>query len=201
MSIAQSLLPEFEQEMANTRKMLERIPEDRLDYKRDTESMVLSRLVGQIAEMAGWGEHTMTTDWLDIMPGGKQVFEPLVAKSRQQLLGEFDKNVTEARKAIEGATDQRFAQSWSLLNNGEAMLTMPRIGVVRTMVMNHTIHHRAQLGVYFRLLGIPVPGMYGPSADEKSMPAVALYTRVRWGRSSPFVACPSLSNAIDTKPS
>ena len=173
MSIAQSLLPEFDQEMGNTRKMLERIPEDRLDYKPDPKSMVLSRLAGHIAEMAGWGTHTMTTDSLDLMPGGKQAFEPLVAKSRKQLLGEFDKNVTEARKAIEGASDKEFAQSWSLLSNGKAMLTMPRIGVLRTMVMNHTIHHRAQLGVYFRLLGVPVPGMYGPSADEKGMPAGA----------------------------
>jgi uncharacterized damage-inducible protein DinB len=173
MSIAQSLLPEFDQEMDNTRKMLERLPEDKLEYKPDPKSMALGRLAGHIAEMAGWGTHTMTTDSLDLTPGGKQIFEPLVAKSRKQLLGEFDKNVAEARKAIAGASDEAMLKTWSLLSHGKSMLTMPRIGVLRTMVMNHTIHHRAQLGVYFRLVGVPVPGMYGPSADEKSVPAGA----------------------------
>jgi len=173
MSIAQCLIPEFDQEMANTRRTLERIPENKLEFKPDPKSMSLGRLAGHIAEMPGWGSMTMTSDSLDIAPGGKQAFEPLTAKSRQQVLAEFDKNVAGARKAISAATDEQFAKSWSLLSNGKAMMTMPRVAVVRTMVMNHVIHHRAQLCVYYRMVGVPVPALYGPSADEGSMSAGA----------------------------
>src|SRR5437016_1196402 len=111
MSIAQSLLPEFDQEMANTRKMLERLPEDKLEYKPDPKSMALGRLAGHVAEMPGWGATTMTTDELDINPGA---FEPLVAKSRTQLLEAFDKNISEARAAIAKGTDEGMMQPWTL---------------------------------------------------------------------------------------
>ena len=159
--------------MANTRRTLERIPENKLEFKPDPKSMSLGRLAGHIAEMPGWGSTTMTTDSLDVAPGGKQAFEPLTAKSRQQVLAEFDKNVAGARKAIASAPDEQFMKSWSLLSNGKAMLTMPRVAVVRTMIMNHVIHHRAQLCVYYRMVGVPVPALYGPSADEGSMSAGA----------------------------
>ncbi len=163
--IAQSLLPEFDHEMANTRKMLERVPVDKLDWKPDPKSMSLGRLAGHVAEMPGWGAMTMNTDSLDVGLGN---FEALVAKSHSQLLGEFDKNVASARAALEAASDESLMQPWSLLVKGTPMFTMPRIGVIRAMVMNHVIHHRAQLGVYYRLTGVPVPGMYGPSADENT---------------------------------
>jgi uncharacterized damage-inducible protein DinB len=173
MSLAQSLLPEFDEEMANTRKMLERLPEDRLNYKPHEKSMALGRLAGHIAEMPGWGSMTVKTDSLDIMPGGKQEFEALVAKSRQQVLEAFDKNVSEARSAIAGASDEHLAKEWKLLGNGKTILAMPRIGVLRTMVMNHVIHHRAQLGVYYRMNNVALPPLYGPTADEGSMGAGA----------------------------
>ena len=105
MSIAQMLLPEFDQEMANTRKALERIPEDKLSWKPDPKSMTMGRLAGHIAEMPNWAAMTVSTESLDINPGGKRPFEALVATSRAQLLAEFDKNIASARAAIEGASD------------------------------------------------------------------------------------------------
>jgi uncharacterized damage-inducible protein DinB len=166
MSIGKSFLPEFEHEMENTRKALERLPEGKLDFKPDPKSMTLGRLAGHVAEMVGWGSMTLNTESLEIAPGGKQSFEALTAKSREQVLAAFDKNVKEMRAALESATDTAMMQNWQLLANGEVMLSMPRAGVIRSMVMNHIIHHRAQLTVYYRLTGVPVPGFYGPSADE-----------------------------------
>ena len=171
MSIAQSLLPEFDYEMANTRRTLERVPEDKLSWKPDPRSMSMGRLAGHVAEMPSWGAMTLQTDSLDINPGGKGNFEALTATSRAQVLAEFDKNIAATRAAIEKTSDADFMKSWSLLNNGAVMLTMPRIGVIRSFVMNHVIHHRAQLTVYFRLNGVPVPALYGPSADEGAMQA------------------------------
>lgn len=166
MTIAQSLLPEFDQEMANTRKALERIPEDKLDFKPDSKSMTMGRLAGHIAEMPTWAGMTLTTDSLDIAPGGKQSFEALVATSKNQLLQALDQNVAAARAALAGASDEALMKNWTLMANGTEFFTMPRIAVVRSMVMNHMIHHRGQLMVYYRLNGVAVPGMYGPSADE-----------------------------------
>ena len=163
MSIAQSLLAEFDQEMANTRNTLARVPEDKLDYKPDPKSMSLGRLAGHVAEMPGWGSVTVNTDALDFSTGD---YKPLEMTSRKQILEAFDKTVADARKAIAGASDEHLMKPWSLKNGKDVMFTMPRIAVLRSMVMNHTIHHRWQLTVYFRLNGIPVPGLYGPSADE-----------------------------------
>jgi uncharacterized damage-inducible protein DinB len=170
MSIAQSLLPEFDQEMANTRKVLERIPEDKLEWKPDPKSMSLGRLAGHVAEMPGWGMAVLSQDSFDVAPQGQAPYEALTAKSRQHLLAEFDKNISEARAALAGISDEQMMKPWTLKAGGNEIFTMPRIGVIRTMVMNHVIHHRAQLTVYFRLTGVPVPGLYGPSADEQQAP-------------------------------
>jgi uncharacterized damage-inducible protein DinB len=170
MSIASAILPEFDHEMANTRRTLERIPEDKLEFKPDPKSMSLGRLAGHIAEMPGWGSLTIQTDGLDMVPGQ---FTPLTATSRQQVLAEFDKNIASARAALETATDEGMMQPWTLSVSGTKIFTMPRIGVIRTMVLSHVIHHRAQLTVYFRMNGIPVPALYGPSADESSSAASA----------------------------
>ena len=162
MSIAQSLLPEFDQEMANTRKMLERIPDNKLDYKPDPKSMSMGQLAGHVAEMSGWFASMMDGPELDIPEG----FKPYVATSRKELLDKFDQNVVSTRAALAAAGDQALMQDWSLKFAGNTMFTMPRIACYRGMIMNHVIHHRAQLTVYFRLNGIPVPALYGPSADE-----------------------------------
>jgi uncharacterized damage-inducible protein DinB len=162
MSMAQSLLPEFDQEMANTRKMLERIPENKLDYKPDPKSMSMGVLASHIAEMVGWLKDTIQQPSIDIEPG----FKPFLATSRKELLEKLDQGVAGSRAALAGASDQAMLQEWTLKVGGNPMFSMPRIAVVRSMIMNHVIHHRAQLSVYYRLNGVPVPGMYGPSADE-----------------------------------
>jgi uncharacterized damage-inducible protein DinB len=166
MSIGQSLLPEFDQEMASTRTVLERIPEDKLEWKPDPKSMTLGRLAGHIAEMPGWGAVTLSTDSLDLNPPGGSSFKPLIATSRAQVLEAFDKIVADSRAALASATDENMMKNWQLLMGGQVLMEMPKIAVIRSMVMNHTIHHRAQMTVYFRLNGIPVPALYGPSADE-----------------------------------
>jgi uncharacterized damage-inducible protein DinB len=170
MSIAQALLPEFDYEMANTRKTLERVPEDKFSFKPDPKSMSMGRLAGHIAEMPGWGVLTLSSDSLTLDPATHKPFAP---STRAEILAEFDKNVASTRTALAAASDADIMQPWSLIIGGNPLFTMPRIGVIRSMVMNHVIHHRAQLTVYFRLNGVPVPALYGPSADEGNMPAAA----------------------------
>jgi uncharacterized damage-inducible protein DinB len=170
MSIAQTLLPEFDAEMATTRRCLERVPEDRLDYKPDPRSMSLGRLAGHVAEMPGWGSVTVNTDQLDFAKGEHQ---PIEMTSRAQILAAFDKIVADSRAALAGASDEHLMGPWSLKNGDTTLMTMPRIGVIRVFVMNHTIHHRGQLSVYLRSVGAKVPSIYGPSADEGMMGASA----------------------------
>ncbi|HVP47623.1 MAG TPA: DinB family protein [Bryobacteraceae bacterium] len=169
MAISQALLPEFDHEMSNTRKTLERIPENDLAWKPHPKSMTLGRLAGHVAEMPGWAVPTIAQDSLDIAPAGTPRPQGTVAQSRQHVLELFDKNVKDARAAIAAASDEQLMKPWSLLVGGKTIFTMPKIAVLRSMVMNHTIHHRAQLGVYLRLNNIPVPSIYGPSADEGQM--------------------------------
>jgi len=162
MPISETLLPEFDQEMANTRKILERVPEDKPDYKPHEKSMTLSRLAGHVAELPAWATMTLSTEGLDIQPGHL----PYFMKSRQELLADFDKNVAEARARIAATSDEDLAVTWALTFMGKPVFAMPRLAVLRSSFMNHLVHHRAQLGVYLRLNDIEIPGMYGPSADE-----------------------------------
>jgi len=169
MTISQSLLPEFDQEMANTRKTLERVPDDKLAWKPHPKSFSMGHLAQHIALMAGWGKETMTLDSFDVAPPGAPPYQPPPVTTRQDILDQFDKGSAAAREAIAAASDEQMLKPWSLLNGGKPMFTMPRIAVLRSFVMNHCIHHRAQLGVYLRLNDIPVPSIYGPSADEGNM--------------------------------
>ncbi len=171
MPMNQYLLPEFDQEMANTRKVLERVPDDRFDFKPHAKSMDLRHLAAHLAQIPGWGAEALNKDSIDIAPPGAPPYEPPVVSTRQELLEMFDANVKTARAAIEAVSDQALFQPWSLLSGGQTLFTMPRVAVLRSMIMNHLIHHRAQLCVYLRLNDIPVPGMYGPSADEMATAA------------------------------
>ncbi len=162
MAIKDSLLPEFDSEMATTRRVIERLKEDKYDWAPHEKSMKAGRLASHIAEMTVWGTIGITQDSLDLA-GGHQPFH---AASRQELMAAFDRNVADCRKAIEGASDETFMQSWSLVNGRDTIMTLPRIAVIRSFVLNHIIHHRGQLSVYLRLTGSPVPSIYGPSADE-----------------------------------
>lgn len=165
MAIAASLLPEFDQEMANTRKVLERIPEDKLDWQPHQKSMSFRGLGTHTANMLYWALVTVEQDSFDYAPNGEPMKEEPAA-SVEVLLTTFDANVAKARTALEAASDERLMASWTLLNNGEEVFKMPRIAVLRSMILNHIIHHRGQLTVYLRLNDLPLPAIYGPSADE-----------------------------------
>jgi uncharacterized damage-inducible protein DinB len=162
MSLSQSLLPEFDQEMANTRKVLERMPMDRYDWKPHEKSFSLGKLATHVAQLPSWAAMTLATDELDI---GQPMEQP-TPKTTEQLLELFDQSATQARASLAGAADEDFFKPWTLRNGGHAVFTMPKIAVIRGVVLNHVIHHRGQLTVYLRLNGVPVPGLYGPSADE-----------------------------------
>ncbi|MGA2990056.1 MAG: DinB family protein [Candidatus Korobacteraceae bacterium] len=163
MPIRDMLLPEFDREMANTRKLLELVPEEDFDFKPHPKSMSMGRLAGHVAELPGWVVPTMQRELLELDP---EKHKPYVPQSRKELLESFDKNVREARAALAAATDEQLGVAWTLKVGGKAIFTMPRFAVFRAMVMSHMIHHRAQLGVYLRVTEIEIPGMYGPSADE-----------------------------------
>ncbi|HVN04924.1 MAG TPA: DinB family protein [Bryobacteraceae bacterium] len=166
MSLSQSVLPEFDREMSSTRKTLERLPDDKFGWKPHEKSMPLGRLGSHLAELCGWIKTTLETESLDFMPPGAPPYQPVTAPSRAAVLEMFDQNVADARAAISAASDEQWLVPWSLLAGGKTIFTMPRIAVLRGMVMNHVIHHRGQLTVYLRLNDIPVPALYGPSADE-----------------------------------
>ena len=166
MPLSSALLPEFDQEMASTRKTLERVPENKFGWKPHEKSGPMGWLAAHIANLPGWLVMTMKQDSLDLAPGGVQVQPPPAPKNSQELLATFDKTVKEARAAIAAASDAELMKPWSLLNNGAVLMTLPKAAVVRSFIMNHIIHHRAQLGVYLRLNNIAVPAIYGPSADE-----------------------------------
>jgi uncharacterized damage-inducible protein DinB len=166
MAISQALLPEFDAEMTNTRKTLERVPSEKFGWKPHQKSFAMGPLALHIATMTGWAVDAIEKDSFDVAPVGGQPYQPPKAETTAELLALFDKGAAAARKALAGASDEHLMQPWSLLNGGKPIMTMPRIAVVRSFVMNHTIHHRAQLGVYLRLNDIAVPSIYGPSADE-----------------------------------
>jgi len=169
MKLSELFLSEFDQEMVSARKTLERIPENKLSWKPHDKSMPLGRLAGHIAELAGWAVPTIEQDSLDFRPAGQPPMQPTIATSQKQVLEIFDKNRDESRKSIARASDEHLMKNWSLLSAGQTLFTMPRFAVLRSFCMNHIIHHRAQLGVYLRLNDIPVPSVYGPSADEGTL--------------------------------
>jgi uncharacterized damage-inducible protein DinB len=166
MTIAELLLPEFDQEMASTRKVLERIPNDKLDWKPTPKSQSIGWVGSHLVEIPGWVEGTLTSDSWETHPEGGEPYRTPVLASREEMLAKFDAALPAARAALEKATDEDFFQSWSLLSQGKALFTMPRYTVVRSFILNHTVHHRAFLLSNLRLNGVPIPGMYGPSGDE-----------------------------------
>jgi uncharacterized damage-inducible protein DinB len=168
MSIAESMLPEFDHEMANTRKTLDRVPDDKFDWKPHEKSFSMGRLASHLSNLPGWTNVTIEQDSFDMAPPGEQPAQTPECRSRHELLEAFDANVTKARSSLAGASDEQLFRTWKLLATGNEVLAMPKIAVLRSFVMNHIIHHRAQLGVYLRLNDIPVPSIYGPSADEQA---------------------------------
>jgi uncharacterized damage-inducible protein DinB len=166
MTLGGMMLGEFDHEMQNTRKTLERVPDDKWDWKPHDKSGTVGWLAGHIATLPGWATMTIKTDQFDYAPVDGPSYQAPKITNKNELLAEFDKNASEARASLANVSDQEIMKEWVLLAGGKPVFTMPRVACIRGMVMNHLIHHRAQLTMYFRLLGIPVPGLYGPSADE-----------------------------------
>ena len=161
--LSQSIIPELKQEGAQTKKILEKVPFDQWQWKPHQKSMALGRLASHVAELPKWITMCINTDELDF---SKRGYKANVFESREQLLQHLDQNVQEALATLEKATDAQLLENWTLRNGEHVIFTMPKIAVIRSMSMNHMIHHRGQLSVFLRLLDIPIPGMYGPSADE-----------------------------------
>lgn len=164
MPLVDALLPEFDHEMTVTRKLLERVPEDKFAWKPHQKSMSLGELAQHVATLPMWGTMTLTQSEIDV--GGQQPLPP--ARSRTELLASFDQNVKDARAALVGKADGEFMAPWSLKRGGQTIFSMPRATVWRSFVLSHLVHHRGQLSVYLRLQDVAVPSMYGPSADEGS---------------------------------
>jgi len=164
MTIAELLLPEVDQEMATTRRVLERVPDDKLSWKPHAKSFSTGDLASHIVNMIKWTDVTMNQTEFD-MAGVSPEQMNQTASSRTQLLEWFDANAAAARKALD-KSDADYFVPWSLKQGGQTIFTMPRYTCIRSYFLNHVVHHRAQLSVYLRLNNVPVPAMYGPSADE-----------------------------------
>jgi uncharacterized damage-inducible protein DinB len=160
MSIADTLLPEFDQEMATTRRLLERVPSEKGQWKPHPKSFALGHLAQLLTWMPGWITSTLQETSLDLGAAPGYSFEPT-----ETLLAAFDENVRGARAAIENAADDDYDASWSLKNGDTVLMTLPRRVLVRQHI-SHLSHHRGQLTVYLRLLDVPIPSIYGPTADE-----------------------------------
>ena len=167
MSIAEMLLPEWDAEMATTRRVLERVPDDRGEWKPHPRSFAMAHLAQLVARMPGWAAMMMKHPEIDIAPKEGRAAQPYTIEKTETLLAEFDRNVAEGRAALAAGTDEDFQAPWTLKAGGVAVDTNSRYLMLRTTMLNHLVHHRAQLGVYLRLVEVPVPSMYGPTADER----------------------------------
>jgi uncharacterized damage-inducible protein DinB len=166
MSYAESLLPEFDHEMASTRKVLERIPDDKLNWRPHPKSNTIGWNANHLAELPGWSASIVTQPGFDFAPVDGERYQSPKLTSTKEIVELFDRNVAEARRAIASMTDESLNDPWTLRGGERIVFTMPRAAVMRSFLMNHIIHHRAILCVYLRLNDIPVPGMYGPSGDN-----------------------------------
>lgn len=165
MAITDALLPEYDHEMGTTRRLLDRVPEADLTWKPHERSMTLGQLAGHLANIPHWGSAILDLTVFDLAT--LEDTRPRSPVSRAALLEEFDTKVASARASIARRTDSELVVPWTLKHGTHEILTLPRISALRSFVMNHSIHHRGQLSVYLRLRNVPLPSMYGPTADEQ----------------------------------
>lgn len=165
MSLAETLLPEFDREMAGTRQLLERVPEADAGWRPHPKSYTLGELAIHLSNLPLWGRLTVELPELDLGAPGNANLVRVPFSSTQDLLERFDRHVREARAALASSSDEAMAAPWSLRNGGRTVFTLPRAAVLRSFVLSHMIHHRGQLTVYLRLRDVPLPSTYGPSAD------------------------------------
>lgn len=169
MRIGQAMVPEFDMEMANTRKVLERIPDEKLDWRIHSKSNTIGWVANHLADIPGWVDMTINHNALDVEPVAGEPYKSPTHQTTEAIIALFDQNVAAARALLDNVEDAVLHEPWKLLKQGQEILTMPRLAVLRTWVFNHAIHHRAHLCVYLRVNDIPVPGLYGPSADDPGM--------------------------------
>jgi uncharacterized damage-inducible protein DinB len=166
MAIKDALLPEYDHELATTRRLLERVPEAEFDWKPHPKSMTLGQLAGHVANIPFWCIRTLDAPAYDLAEQAPEAkLDP--PASTAALLEGFDKRVAQARASLAKATDAEMMATWSLKSGDHVIFSMPRVSAVRSFVMNHLIHHRGQLSVYLRMKDIPLPPIYGPTADEQ----------------------------------
>ena len=156
------LLPEFDHESQNTRRMLDRIPDEHLDYRPHEKSWTLRELATHVANLGSWTRPTFEQDGIDL----SEPWEQQTPASGGEIVAMFDATNADARQALESASEETFGEMWTLRSGDTVHFTMPKGSVFRFFVMNHIVHHRAQIAVYLRECDVEVPGMYGPSADE-----------------------------------
>jgi len=164
MPMKDALLPEFDHEMGTTRRLLERVPEDRMGWKPHQKSMTLGRLATHVAEIPHWAQTIIKDSVFDLK---RDEFVPKTVASRAELLKTFDDRAAAARALVAAASDGELMATWTMKSGGQEVLSLPKAAVWRSFVMNHIIHHRGQLSVYLRENNVPIPSIYGPSADEK----------------------------------
>ena len=164
MSLSAAFIAEMQQEGKTSRRCLERLPESEFDWKPHEKSMSLGRLASHVAELTGWAASIVNHDELDF---AKMDYTPPVSNTTDDLLALFDRELASALDALQSASDEHLMQNWTLRNGEDIYFTMPRVAVLRSMCLNHVVHHRGQLSVYMRLKDVPVPALYGPSADER----------------------------------
>ena len=167
MSLAESMLPELDQEFATTRRVLERVPGDKFDYKPHAKSYSLGQLASHLALLLTWMGATVNGDEFDMADTSTP--RPTPPTNQGELMAAFDKMAKEAREALAGADDACMMGNWTLKSGEQVFFTMPRVAVIRSFVMNHLIHHRGQLTVYLRMCDVALPQVYGPTADESGM--------------------------------
>ncbi len=170
MNMIKFLINELTAEAANSRNMLAIVPMEQGTYKPHEKSMAMGRLASHLAELPGWVAMALQTSELDFLSGD---FKPFHAADNEELLAHHDKNVANALAALEATNEDELRKDWTLRRGDHLIFTLPKIAVIRSMAINHCIHHRGQLSVYMRLSNVPLPGIYGPTADEQLFAAAA----------------------------
>lgn len=165
MAIKDALLPEFDHEMGTTRRLLERLPDDKLAWRPHARSMTLGRLATHLAELPSWTQTVIKDSVFEMEPGEHK---PGELGTRAEILALFDEKVSAARALIQSTGDGEMMAPWTFRSEGHDLFTLPKAAVLRSFVMNHAVHHRGQLSVFLRLQDVPIPPIYGPSADEGS---------------------------------
>jgi uncharacterized damage-inducible protein DinB len=165
MAFTDALLGEFDHEMKTTRSLLERVPMDKAEWKPHTKSTSLGGLASHLAQLAGYGALVAGQNEVDMAPRTAPGFKPVQFTTRDELLSAFDANAAKSREQIAKLPESKLGDTWTLRNGDHVIFSLPRAAVFRSFLMNHMVHHRGQLSVYLRLNDVPLPSIYGPTAD------------------------------------